>query len=112
MAAKKSATPRTPKPRQARSYPTLEAWIGNELNQERLKALLTDEVLIAACHYISDQFKVTPEDIRIEGAELIARKTAMHSVVSQFPDLLKKLIKRPTAQVDMQPWAHIHPDIK
>lgn len=98
-----------PKPRQTRKYPTLEAWISNDINQDRLKELVTDEVFLAACHYVAKRFEVTPEAIKVESAELLARKTAMHTVASQFPDLLVGLIKRPARATEIQPWDHINP---
>lgn len=106
-----SDTPAKPprKPRQTRTYPTLESWIQNEIHQERIKAIATDEVFLAACHFIAKKFEVSTDAIRVESAELLARKTAMHSVASQIPDLFVGLIQKPAATAPLEPWEHIHP---
>jgi hypothetical protein len=102
----------TPAPKQTRSHPTLEAWIGQPANILRLKQILADPVFIAACHYVESSVSVNPNDLigpKAEQAEVIVRKTALAAGVRIFTTTIAALpnFRQKHASDDAEPWSHI-----
>lgn len=107
--ATKNATPR-----QARTNPTLKAWVSNEANIEQLKAILENPAFVAATSYVIDLLRVTSDDLigaKAELPEVIVRKAAMHAGSVQFLDSLKNIIQSSRKHSSLEPeaWEHIHP---
>lgn len=105
--------PAAPAPKQARTYPTLEAWLSHPEHVIRLKQILADDVFLAACHYVESMVEVTPDDLvgaKAALPEVIVRKAAMAAGVKIFANTIAALpnFRKSTATAVPEPWGHIH----
>ena len=90
--------PTTPKktPRQARVYPTLEAWCSREENRAFVNGLLNEPMFLALLHYAKDIQRVQVSDLIGTTAQLnecIIRKAAIHAGACAFEDALRTILK-------------------
>ncbi len=117
-AAKKVATaPAPPLPKQARSHPSLEWWLGQPENVIRLKAILADPVFMAACAYVEGTLDVTPDDLigtKAALPEVIVRKASLAAGFKSFVATITALpnFRKQQASDVPQPWEHIQAPIR
>ena len=110
MAAKQNTTPR-----QSRAHPTLEQWLLQEPHVEWLKQLIADPRFIAACHYITEEHRVTSADLvgpQPLLPEVVVRKAALHAGASEFVNGFRNLLRKvPQPKTTLPPaWEHINLD--
>lgn len=109
MASKPDTTPR-----QARAHPTLEHWLLQETNIEWLKQLVADPRWLAVCHYVTDEHRVTSENLvgpQPLLPEVVVRKAALHAGATEFVSGVKALLRKAPQPKTALPeaWEYIHP---
>lgn len=85
--------------------PTLE-------NRERLTALLSDPVLIAAINQVTDDVRLPQSVLNTQLAELVTRRTAFHEGRASILAALVALT-RPKMEPSPEPipWDHVNLDL-
>ena len=98
-----------PAPPEATAHLEREHWLASEENRNRLKAILTDPVFLAAAHYVTEANRVNTSMLVMEAMpdSVIARRAAAHAGCVEFLAGLKNLTAQKVIPQTPEPYAHI-----
>ena len=104
--------PVKPRPRQARTYPTLKQWVSSPENLEWIKGLIADPRFQALLHYSKDIYRIRIEDLMGPKAvldEVVIRKASVHAGANAFEEMLQDLLAPAAPHIEDEPFAYILP---
>jgi hypothetical protein len=96
-------------PRHALPPEPLRRFIANQVNREKLKAILREPAFIAAMNFLQEQNRIGLPELNSLPDMVVIRRTSYLSGVAGVYERLQELTKLTDAPEEVEAWDHIQP---